>query len=391
MKETKETSETKKEEKKKLIIASDNSLPRWDGIARFLKEITPKLSEEFETITIIPDFGPIEENETRTIKIPLSRIKAGDYILPLMKYGIIKEEVKKADLVFVQTIGPIGLATIIAAKKQKKKIINYVHSLESELVPMAVGPSKIRKYLYKIMRPYVRWVYNKPTLLITPSEWVSDILNWQKIRTRKKVIQLGVDTKKFSPNNKIREETRKKLGIKEDEILIGTVGRLAWEKDIKTLIRAYLRAKKKNKKIRLIIIADGLKKFKEEISRKEEIILIDDAEEVTDYLRAMDLFIITSLIETTCLAALEAMSTGLPIIGTPVGFLRNYIKEGKNGYLTPKKDTITLTNKILLLSENKELRKKIGEEARKTIKEHFKWEETEKKIIETLKEEATKN
>jgi hypothetical protein len=56
--------------KKKLLIATDNFLPRWDGIARFLSEIIPRLAAHYEITVIAPDCGTYEDPNIKLIKIP---------------------------------------------------------------------------------------------------------------------------------------------------------------------------------------------------------------------------------------------------------------------------------------------------------------------------------
>ncbi|MDD5087160.1 MAG: hypothetical protein PHV16_05410, partial [Candidatus Nanoarchaeia archaeon] len=121
--------------KKKLLIATENFLPRWDGIARFLNEIIPKLCDDYEVAVIVPEFsGEIKGfDNINVIRIPISRIKVGDYSPAKLRLGIIKREVKKADIVWTQTIGPIGVPAIIFARMYKKRLMAYVHSIEWEL------------------------------------------------------------------------------------------------------------------------------------------------------------------------------------------------------------------------------------------------------------------
>jgi len=376
------TSTKNKEGKQRLLIATDNFLPRWDGIARFLSTIIPRLQHHYDITVIAPDFGMTDHEGYRLIKIPLRRGTYGDISFAKLKYWLIKKEVQRADIVFTQTIGPIGAPAIIAARKQKKPLITYIHSLEAELIPMAVAPTPLRALLYPLMRIYTKYLYQKPDLLLTPSEWVSDQLSWRGITTKKKVVRLGVDTKMFTPGR--GRKTRQELGIKEEDVVIGQVGRLAREKDVKTLFRAFIRLQKKYDNIKLLIIAKGLPSLEHLLSRREGVIIKGGVSNVVPYLQAMDIFALTSLTETTCLSALEAMSCGKPVVSTPVGFVKYYIKEGKNGYFFPFRDAYQLAKKLERLITNKELRERLGREARKLVEKEFTWERTMKGILEGL-------
>nr|MCK4930265.1 glycosyltransferase [Nanoarchaeota archaeon] len=208
-KKEKKRKETKEEEsrKKRLLIATDNFLPRWDGIARFLSEIIPRLKYKYDITIIAPDFGPCEAEKDkviRLVKMPITKFRIGDFNPARFDYKTIKREVRRADIVFSQTIGSIGMLAIITAKRNRKKVISFIHSIEWELVARAIGLTLLMKYLRVLTKFFVRKIYNKSSLLIVPSENIAEMLTWQKIKTKKKVIHLGVDTKKFVPvGNKI--------------------------------------------------------------------------------------------------------------------------------------------------------------------------------------------
>lgn len=368
--------------KKRLLIATDNFLPRWDGVARFLSAVIPGLLDQYEVTVIAPNFGHIEHEGYHLIQIPLRRGSYGDLKFAKFKPVIIHKEIKKADVVFTQTIGPIGATSIVLAKRSGKPLVSFVHSMESELIPMAVGPTPMRSMLYSFMRWYTTILYGRPKLLLTPSESVDDQLSWQGINTKKRVVRLGVDTKKFSPGT--AKTLRKKLGFDENDVVIGQHGRLAHEKDLKTLLRAFLRVQKKYDQAKLLIVADGLPEIKRMFANREGVFLPGSQSDVVQYLRSMDIFALSSLTETTCLSALEAMSVGLPVITTPVGFVKDYVEDGTNGLFFPFHDAYKLSNHLEWAINHPTLAKRMGERARELVEKEFSWDITIKNIIECL-------
>ena len=99
----------------------------------------------------------------------------------------------------------------------------------------------------------------------------------------------------------------------------------------------------------------------------------------------MDVYVMPSLTETSCLSVMEAMSCSLPVISTPVGFVNDYIEDGKNGFFFPSRNSFALYLKLKNL-KNYELREEIGIRARRTIIEKFEFEKTKKEIVETIEE-----
>ncbi|MEM4264039.1 MAG: glycosyltransferase family 4 protein [Candidatus Woesearchaeota archaeon] len=170
---------------KKLLITTDCFLPRWDGVARFLSELLPSLKNHFDITVIAPKFsGKFQKIPgIKIIRMPLMKIRFGDIYFSRLNFKEVRKHAEKADIIFNQTIGPIGIAAIMAADKLKKQIISYVHSIEWELSAKAVKHFKsITELAVKLI---ARRLYNKCNLLLLPSKIVEDILTENKITTKK--------------------------------------------------------------------------------------------------------------------------------------------------------------------------------------------------------------
>lgn len=372
----------------KLLIATDSFLPRWDGIARFLNEIIPKLSDEYEITVIAPKFhGKLKDfKDIKIIRIPLSRIHVGDYTLARLSIKKIISAVKQADIVWTQTIGPIGMPSILIARFFKKPIAAYIHSLEWELFSKSLSPKNpFRKLIYSFTQLITRNLYNKCSLLLVPSLEVAEILNWHHIRTKKRVVHLGTDTSKFTPPDN-KKYIKKKIGINPKNTVIGFTGRIGREKDIVTLYRAFLRVRRLYDSLTLLIIGKGVQELRLMLESKKDIIIVEYAEDIVPYLQAMDIYVMPSLTETSSLSTMEAMSCGIAVVSTPVGYIKGYIKDSYNGLFFNKKNSYELSKKISDLLDNKNLRIKLGENARKTIIAFYNWDKTTKGINKALEE-----
>ncbi len=375
--------------KKKLLIPTDGFLPRWDGISRFLSEIIPRLKKKYDISIIAPDNGRCEFDEDSSLKIvriPLAKYKGGDFNPPKFDYKTIKKEVKKTDIVFSQTLGPIGLLGVMAARKYKKKLLFFVHLIEWDILTKAIGISFLKKYVNFITKMLTRRAYKKANILIVPSENIAEMLTWQKINTPKEIVYLGVETNKFvPPKNKRLAKT--KLGIDPETFVIGYHGRIAREKDIPTLLRAFIQLKKVHQNVKLLIVGDGLDSIKKKLASIEGVILPGQTNNVIPFLQAMDVYCLTSLTETTSLGTLEAMSCEVPAIATKVGFVKQYLKPKINGLFFKEKNSYDLMKKIVFMITHKDQREKMGKTARKVVEKNFNWDSTTKqleKIIDGL-------
>lgn len=370
---------------KKILITTDNFYPRIDGISRFLFEIISRLQFDFKITVICPKFkGEEPEFDNVTIyRMPLSGKKAGDLELAKPNKFKIRELVEDTDLVWNQTLGPIGYYAIKYAKRFNKTLASYNHSIEWELFSYGIGKANLRGIVNYITKFFMRRLYNKFDLLITPSIETGEILRKNGIRTPFKPVYLGVDSKKFLPNKK-KMEAKEKIGVERTAFIIGYCGRIGREKDLKTLYRAFLRAKRTIKNLRLLIVGSGIKKEENAFKNKKGVLFMGQKQNVVPYLQAMDVFILPSLTETTSLATLEAMSCGLPVIVTPVGHLKEYISNNNNGIFFPFKDNYSLSRKIEKLYKDEKLRNKLSNNARKTVLERYSWAKTVKDIKNIL-------
>ncbi len=374
------SSATKHAGKRRLVIATDNFLPRWDGIARFLAEIIPRL-QHYDITVISPDYGPsaLDAHLTR-IRIPLARHSFGDYTPARWSPARIRDAVRTADIVFTQTIGPIGLLASIAARRYKKKHAAFIHSIEWELVPKAISLPFLRRFAYPLTKAVTRYIYNRAGLLIVPSSSIGDHLTWQHITTPKTVVHLGVDTRRFTSGD--RAAARARLKLPQDALIIGYHGRLGREKNLITLARAYLRVTAPKKL--LLIVGDGLDTIKAQLRTVKGALLPGTQDDVVPWLQAMDVYVLPSYTETTSLAVLEAMSCELPVISSPVGFIQQYIKHGENGFFYETKNSYELARRLQELADNPALRKRIGRAARQTVKQSFDWNISAQRIMEAL-------
>ena len=367
---------------KKLLVVTDCFLPRWDGISRFLIELLPFLQQSFDVTIVAPDFGRLDRKlEAKMVRLPVFRHDFGDINFTLPHPRMLRSLCKEADLVFTQSIGPLGISGIWAAKKEGKPVISFTHSVDWELATRSVR--RFKKLTNLIARAVARYAYRKSSLLIVPSEEVEHLLRKNRIKTPVKVIHLGVDTEKFIPAED-RKAVRESLDLDPYVKIIGYAGRIGREKDLITLYRAFRKVEKRHTDVKLMLVGKGVREQERLFSSHRSIIMPGSVDNVVDYLQAMDIFVLPSLTETSSLATMEAMSCGLPVISTPVGYVKEYIREKRNGMLFPFKNSLVLSLKLEMLLENPELRAELGSNARDAILKRFRWKDTAERILKVL-------
>ncbi|MFC1647949.1 glycosyltransferase family 4 protein [Nanoarchaeota archaeon] len=368
----------------KLLIASDTALPRRDGVSRYLSEIIPRLKDYYEITIVWPDYGEHILTGVKTVRIPLADKNWGELTPARFDYKTIYNEVKKADVVFSQALGPVGMCTYRAARKLKKKIVGYIHLIEWDFWVKYRGTKFMKGFMKGMIKLGTRHIYNRYDLLLAPSVGTADLLQHNHINTPKRIVHLGVDANKFKPGS--NNELKAKLGFKKNDIIIGYHGRLSREKDLTTLLRAFTRLRSKNKNVGLLIVGDGLKELEKMFSNQTKVVHVPAQKNVQQYLHIMDIYCLPSLTETTSLSTLEAMLCGLPVVVTETGLVRDYVVDNYNGMFIPMQKPVALFKKLEYLTENPEVRKKLGTNARNDIKEQFDWDLTAYNINQAIEE-----
>ena len=222
-----------------------------------------------------------------------------------------------------------------------------------------------------------RQISFKSQKIIAISKAVKNFLtsNLVKIKQKKiKVIYYGLDEViKKKKKNKIIN-LRKKYKIKSDQIILGCISRLVYQKSLDTLIDA-MNLHKNKKNFKLFIVGIGpLKEDLVNLSRKKKlsknIYWLDFVDDIDGFLDKIDIFVLPSLYEGLGLVFLEAMLKKKPIVSTKTSAMKELIKQNYNGYLFPKKDSTKLSNALNSLIDKKK-RQIMGKNSYIFVKKKF--------------------
>ena len=156
--------------------------------------------------------------------------------------------------------------------------------------------------------------------------------------------------------------------------VISTAGRLAAEKNIAVLVKAFALLRK-DLKAKLWIVGDGperpyLESLAASLNIKDDIVFWGFQENLYKFIQKSDIFVHTSLFEGFGNIILEAMACGVPVIATDCPFgPREIINNGENGILVPVSDEVALAKALKMVLENKEARDRFVENAYKRLSE----------------------
>jgi len=205
-----------------------------------------------------------------------------------------------------------------------------------------------------------RWLrsYDGIDLYITPSRFLADLMSKNHvIRKPMFVLPNGVEPEEIRP-----------VESRDSHILF--FGRVSREKGVETLIQAY---ESLDGKIPLKIAGDGplLDRLKSKY-KNVDFLGYQEKASIRKLIRDAAFVVVPSeWFENFPMAVLEAMSSGKPVIGSDIGGIPEQIDDGKSGLLFEAGNTSALAGQMKRLLFDRELRLKLGREARKKVeKEH---------------------
>lgn len=370
----------------------------------FCPRYNSKKDEKENNIKIyrFPSFSFVSNKDTKIAFPPLSRV-----------IKILKTE--KPDLVHIETPMSIGIIGLVAARLLDIKNVQTYHTylpdfstyfnpaklLGIEKIKEKVAESPIAKNIkgsgfYQRVRElnrrserellrllpnmklprinlsarsawsFTRAIYGKADLVLTPSNVLANLLKRHGIRPPVMAQTNGIQSKNILVKSDYKNEGK-----------IIHFGRLGLEKDIDIVIKAFELALQKNKNLTLHIIGDGPARAsleslvaKRVLGNKVKFYGFMPHEKVVKVLKNYNLFVTASPMETQGLVILEAMAAGLPVVGVDMLAVPEVVKDGRNGYLVPRRNYKKMAEKIIAITTDTKKQKEMGRESIKIASEH---------------------
>lgn len=198
------------------------------------------------------------------------------------------------------------------------------------------------------------------------------------------VVYYALDLDEFAAG---RATVRAELGAGDDEVLIGTVGRMTEQKGQKYLVEAMPEVLRQFPRARLAIVGhdtgarDALEAQVRSAGLEDRVRLVGYRDDVAAVMSSMDLFVLPSLWEGFGLVLLEAMSLSRPIVATTVDSIPEIVVDGETGFLVPPRDPAALAAAICRMLSDPEMARSMGVAGRRRAETAF---SMERMIQETL-------
>jgi len=246
--------------------------------------------------------------------------------------------------------------------------IVFTNHSRYDLITQAYLPILPESISEAAFKAYLSPFYRACDLIIVPSHSMCKVLADQfGINSPVEIIPNGVDLTPYRAGNQPIDRTM--FGFSTNNVISTYVGRLSPEKNLSLLIRAFYGVAMTYDHVRLLIVGDGPDRENLEaqvkhmnIDNKVHFTGMVDYKDIPSYLATCDIFVTPSISETFGLSTIEAMAAGLPVLGVDAPGSRDIIEDGITGLTTPD-DVAVFTAKLILLSTDHGLRKKMGKQA----------------------------
>lgn len=244
--------------------------------------------------------------------------------------------------------------------------------------------------LGKTMRMFYLMLLDR---ILTVSDKVKNFFTIKENGFQKAItVYNGIDADIFNPQN-VPDDIRNELGLKKENIVIGSIGVIEKDKGHRYLVEALARLKAEGlTNIVCVICGTGplesdLKEFVYAEGLDSEVLFLGFRNDIPRVLKIFDIMVMTSLtIEACPMVVLEAMAMKVPIIATKVGGLPELINDGKTGILFPPRDVDALCKAIEYLVKNPGVRMEMGKKGREKVLRQFTIKENVRKTEEVFLE-----
>ncbi|MBT9283047.1 MAG: glycosyltransferase family 1 protein [Hydrogenibacillus schlegelii] len=353
----------------RIALFTDTFPPEINGVAMTLARLKEALEARgIPVLVVAPDYpatdAPFDRSVERNMSVPF-------WLYPEIRLAVPRPfalkktlDAFRPTLCHLATPANLGLFGRAYCLRRKIPIVASYHThLDRYLDYYGLG------WLLPVLTEYMKWFHRPCRMIYAPSE--ETIRHLERLGLGPNALfGRGVDTGRFHPRPPEQvHAVRRRLGVREGETLFLYVGRLAREKD-------------------LDVLADAVRGLSDDVLRRSRFVLVGDgphAEEIKNrfaglpvvfpgFLRgealaeayaAADWFVFPSSTETFGNVALEALASGVPVIGSAAGGVTSFLEDGQNALLVPPRDPVAFRQALETAHRRPALRRRLAEGALK--------------------------
>ena len=344
---------------------------QYGGGERVFLQIASRLNkDEFEPVFICAPKNPIKRNldELKIKLIPFNfepQYKINN-IYKLLK--ILKAE--KPQIVHTQG-SRVDFYGSIASWAANIKIIILTVAAPIDTFDV----NKLKKKIYLLLYKIPEKISNK--IIVVSDNLKYTLLKNHKINPNKIcLIRNGIDTKEYNFSELSRQKIRNEFQCNNKTVLIGTIGRLVYQKGISYYVKSAKKVLQTKKNIKFIIVGEGEKRGEIEkliidLKIKKNVILTGFRNDIKEIISALDIFVLPSVAEGMPMIILEVMALGKAMVLTRFPGVKEMVRHQEDAVCVPVCDPDSLAEGMLLLMKDHKLASQLGVAARNSVEVKF--------------------
>ena len=365
----------------RIAVVTETWPPEVNGVAMTLAKLVQGLSHRNHDVQLIRprqtktdspmSDASLEEVLMRGMPIPrYPELKLG---LPSKKTLVKTWTLRRPDVVHIATEGPLGWSALQAAKVLKLPVTSdFRTNFQSYSKHYGVG------WLRKPIVAYLRKFHNATACTMVPTRELMRTLS-QNGFANLKVVSRGVDTKLFNISKR-DTSLRSSWGATDDTKVLISVGRMAPEKNLDQVLKAYEALKVTGQAFKLVMVGDG--PLKEQFQKRYPEIIFPgmlSQSNLAAYYASSDLFIFPSQTETFGNVTLEALASGIPVLAFDCAAARDWVQTGVNGWLVAENNPEGFAAQAVAIFNSKDLLDQITQSTRQQVV-HLDWDQIAEQV-----------
>lgn len=370
----------------KILIASDLHYPVINGVATFSRNLALGLAERGHEVVVIAPSQNGKKSVEKDGKVTVYRTRST--IFPFYQNIRIsltpRMEVKKIiqdfqpDVIHIQMLMWIGQAAMAIGRRYDIPIISTSHAMADNLLDNLKRLSVFSKPIAYMLNDYGRRFHSRADIITSPTQ---SALNGfgkhiEKVTKPIRIISNGIDLRMYSPG-KTPDSIYDTYGIPKNKRIMTYLGRVDAEKHIWVFVRAVKLITEKMDGVHAIVVGHGvdrenLELLAHEIGVHDHITFtgrVSDEDKVELH-RMGEVYCMPSPVELQCIAALEAMASGQPVVAVDAGALGELCHDGENGYRFALDDYEQAAEGMMKILNDKKLRDKFSKESIRIANSH---------------------
>lgn len=371
-----------------VALVTETYPPEVNGVALTLARLVSGLRERGHQVQLIRPRQSNQDEGTQddilVAGLPIPGYPGLRFGLPVHRSLRLQWLRKRPDIVHVATEGPLGAAAVGAARALDLPISSGFHTnFRAYSRHYRLG------WLRGLVSGHLRRFHNRTDLTLAPTDHLAKDLRAEGYR-HVEVLARGVDTELFNPSRR-SEALRQAWGAQADDLVVAYVGRLAPEKNLSVVLKAFTAIANKHRDARLLFVGDGPSLTSLRRRHPNHIYAgVRRGGDLATHYASADLFLFPSLTETFGNVVPEALASGLGVIAFDCAAAADLIRSGENGITVIPGDDEAFTNSALTLAADRHTLARLRSQAAVSVA-HMDWQRIHERFAQALTDLVAKH